>query len=551
MGSSTTIFAFINVASANKILGVFLLVLLICGPVALNAQKSFQRASVDAQGQPSDSVLGSAISADGNVFAWYDLSGIFTHNIQTEETLTVNIDENGNSVGATRPNLSADGRYVTFLGTDLRRVYLRDTVSETTTWVNPGTDALGPNANCFRPLISADGNLVAYGCLATNLVENDSNGTADVFIYNHTAGTTTLGMLNSAGEQFSPTLGFETEYDLSADGRYLFFSTTAAGVHGDTPAAFFTLYRRNLATGEVELVSRAESGAVASGSFATPKASYDGNAFTTSGSNVEVFGGDGIIPGFSHSNAEIYVVNLSTNTVWRASATADGLPMNSGIGGGFDISGDGASVAFSHRATNIDPTKVDVNLEDVFLAVYDGDAAATVTRLSLAPDGSELALTSRSPVFAKQADVFAYIERDADTLLGTNTGFSEGLIAYGEFSGGGGDVFGGTAIEGFPGWRASSWYKNYNAEFWPWIFHDEHGWQFVSASSTSSVIFLWDLGLGQWVFLNEGSYRWIFIFGGDQAGWVFTFGDNTPGRRFFQRLDDGSLFSVPPDLPVN
>ncbi len=113
------------------------------------------------------------------------------------------------------------------------------------------------------------------------------------------------------------------------------------------------------------------------------------------------------------------------------------------------------------------------------------------------------------------------------------------------------DVLGGTDIEGFPGWKGSPWYMNYNVDFWPWIFHDEHGWQFVATASTSDVIFVWDLGLGEWVFFNENSYRWIFIFGGDNAGWVFTFGDNRPDRRFFQRLDDGSLFSVPPGLPVN
>ena len=112
------------------------------------------------------------------------------------------------------------------------------------------------------------------------------------------------------------------------------------------------------------------------------------------------------------------------------------------------------------------------------------------------------------------------------------------------------DVFCGEDIPGFPGWLASPWYKNYNVEFLPWIFHDEHSWQFLSDTSTEDVIFVWDLGLGEWVFLNENSYRWIFLFGGENAGWVFTFGDNTPTRRFFQRLDGGTLFSVPPDLPV-
>ncbi len=112
------------------------------------------------------------------------------------------------------------------------------------------------------------------------------------------------------------------------------------------------------------------------------------------------------------------------------------------------------------------------------------------------------------------------------------------------------DVFLGQPIDGLPGWLASSWYLDYNIDYWPWIFHDEHGWQYVASSSTSDVIFLWDLGLEQWVFLNEDSYRWLYLYGPNE-GWIYALGDNASGRRFFQRLDNGSLFSVPPDLLVN
>jgi len=109
------------------------------------------------------------------------------------------------------------------------------------------------------------------------------------------------------------------------------------------------------------------------------------------------------------------------------------------------------------------------------------------------------------------------------------------------------DIFQGQPIDGFPGWKASSWYLNYNVDFWPWIYHDEHGWQFVDSGSTEEVIFVWDFGLGEWLFLNQSTYRWQFLFS-DTPGWIWTFDDNTPTRRFFQRLDDGSLFSIPSGL---
>lgn len=109
------------------------------------------------------------------------------------------------------------------------------------------------------------------------------------------------------------------------------------------------------------------------------------------------------------------------------------------------------------------------------------------------------------------------------------------------------DVFGGFSVDGFPGLKSSSWYLNYNVDFWPWIFHEEHGWQWVDSESTEEVIFVWDLGFGEWLYFNENTYRWMFLFG-DNGGWIWTYEDNTPERRFFQRFDDGSLFSVPARL---
>lgn len=111
------------------------------------------------------------------------------------------------------------------------------------------------------------------------------------------------------------------------------------------------------------------------------------------------------------------------------------------------------------------------------------------------------------------------------------------------------DIFGGLPIDGSPGWNASPWYLNYNIEHWPWIFHDEHGWQYVLTDSPNEGVFLWDVGLSQWLFFNDNTYRWMFLFG-DGSGWIWTFNDNSPERRFFQRFNDGSLFSIPADLPI-
>ncbi len=101
-----------------------------------------------------------------------------------------------------------------------------------------------------------------------------------------------------------------------------------------------------------------------------------------------------------------------------------------------------------------------------------------------------------------------------------------------------------------PGSRVSPWYLNYNITYWPWIEHEEHGWQYIFENEAEEGIFIWDLGLDAWLFLNAETYRWIYLYG-ENPGWVWTFEDNNPNRRFFQRASAGSLFSLPADLPVN
>ncbi|MEY2855458.1 MAG: hypothetical protein RL030_2590, partial [Pseudomonadota bacterium] len=90
--------------------------------------------------------------------------------------------------------------------------------------------------------ISADGRFVAFGSRATNLVANDTNGTFDIFLRDTCAGAsgctpaTIRPSVSVGGAQ--PTSGERSDQPvLSADGRLLFFVSTAAMfLPGDTNA---------------------------------------------------------------------------------------------------------------------------------------------------------------------------------------------------------------------------------------------------------------------------------------------------------------------------
>jgi Tol biopolymer transport system component len=95
-----------------------------------------------------------------------------------------------------------------------------------------GRQADGPSR---APSISADGNLVAFESFATNLVDDDTNGTADIFLRDIKAGTTTLVSRTSGGVIGN---GPSTAPSLALDGRYVAFASAAGNlVANDTNGA--------------------------------------------------------------------------------------------------------------------------------------------------------------------------------------------------------------------------------------------------------------------------------------------------------------------------
>ncbi len=161
-------------------------------------------------------------------------------------------------------------------------------------------------------------------------------------------------------------------------------------------------------------------------------------------------------------------------------------------------------------------------------------------------------VTAESHTLAQKKALYNYLFVESDGSHGVhNLSYAVGILkASLEDLERPGNFFGSSEISGFPGWRTSQWYNNYNTDFYPWIYHDEHGWQYVSDSSTEDGVYVWDLGLGSWLFLSEDTYRWMYLFR-ENSGWVWTFGDNQPSNRFFQKYEDQSLFSVPAGLPLD
>ena len=93
--------------------------------------------------------------------------------------------------------------------------------AQVTTIVSVSSSNAQANYDCEDCSISADGRYVAFWSYGSNLVPNDSNGLADIFVHDRQLGTTERVNVSSSGAQANgDTYGVPS---ISADGRYVAF----------------------------------------------------------------------------------------------------------------------------------------------------------------------------------------------------------------------------------------------------------------------------------------------------------------------------------------
>ena len=115
------------------------------------------------------------------------------------------------------------------------------------------------------PSISADGQLVSFWSNAENLVPNDADNAPDAFVYSRSAGTVTLVSVGLDGMAAGIQLANAAPPVISPDGQYVAFTSTSGDlVPGFTnPSGQFELYLRDLTTGTTSVLSIAPDGQTA------------------------------------------------------------------------------------------------------------------------------------------------------------------------------------------------------------------------------------------------------------------------------------------------
>src|SRR5512134_1491016 len=223
-----------------------------------------------------------------------------------------------------------------------------------TTRVSVSSDGTEADSSSDHAAISADGRFVAFASLASNLVPDDTNNAADIFVHDRLTGMTERVSVDSRGRQGdgdSGLIGVGSPHPaISADGRFIAFPSFATNlVPRDTNGSLISdIFVHDRLTGDTERVSVSSTGEQADDYSTGPAISADGR-YVTFQSNAST-----LVPGDTNFRDDIFVHDRLTGTTERVSISSAGVEANDSSFGP-DISADGQFVAFSSFANNLVP----------------------------------------------------------------------------------------------------------------------------------------------------------------------------------------------------
>ncbi len=205
-----------------------------------------------------------------------------------------------------------------------------------------GETGIGDSGStCFS--LSADGRYVAFSSDAADLVTGDTNGWADIFVKDLRSGATTLVSTDADGVQAN---GDSSMAAISRDGRYVAFASSASNLAAGDTNYWQDVFLKDLTSGAVTLVSTDTQALQTNGASHSPALSDDGRyvTFTSNATNL--------VDIDTNQSQDVFVKDLLSGVTRLVSSNSEGV-QGSSVSWFPSISGDGRYVAFSSLSTNL------------------------------------------------------------------------------------------------------------------------------------------------------------------------------------------------------
>jgi hypothetical protein len=162
-------------------------------------------------------------------------------------------------------------------------VFLRDRLNGTTERVSVDSSGNQVNGNSFRPAVSADAAFVAFTSSAPDLVAGDTNNCIDVFVRDQSTGVIDLESVDSSGNQGN---GDSHPTTISADGQVVGFMSLASNLDPSDGNLFSDIYVHDRHAGTTECVSVNASGVAGNDDSFFPVTVSEGGRFAAFSSNA-------------------------------------------------------------------------------------------------------------------------------------------------------------------------------------------------------------------------------------------------------------------------
>jgi PKD repeat protein len=264
------------------------------------------------------------------------------------------------------PSVSADGRFVTFYsissnlaaGDNNRAVdvFVRDRNSGETRIVSTDSNGNPGNMASWQPVISADGQFIAFSSNASNLVSGDTNGVQDIFLYEMSS--TNITMLSKANDG-TPGNALSAYPAISASGDYVVFESDASNLVSGDGNGLTDVFVADVLQSSVTRISITTDGGDSNAPAYQPRISQDGRfvSYYTYASNI--------VQPDPNDVEDVFLYDQHTGAIDMITRTAAGEPSN---GSSFTaaLNSDGLYVITSSLASNFDPADTN-DLEDIYL----------------------------------------------------------------------------------------------------------------------------------------------------------------------------------------
>jgi Tol biopolymer transport system component len=254
--------------------------------------------------------------------------------------------------------------------------------------------------------ITPGGDIITFVSTNGNLVANDTNGSADIFVYSE-QGLQRVSVASDGTEGPGCSCGwpdtcngcelyyFCSHPGISADGRYVVFASFADNFYfGDLPDTL-DVFLHDRERGTTEVISIAPEGELANGPSSAPSISADGDyvAFTSEADNLGVEDSNGV--------PDVYLWHRETGAIQLVSVASDGGASN-GSSNNAVIDAEGKRIVFTSGATNLAASDQNGYTWDVFVHYREtgetvnlsGYLAGGGNRPAISDDGSTVSFTS-------------------------------------------------------------------------------------------------------------------------------------------------------------